>query len=749
MWGGAKFTFSPADFGPILRGAAWGGRGRNTTLRHQLIVVLALVAILAPSASAGDSSFSPLADFRADAGTPRVRPVRPADGRPALLDGRLPIQAARGELDRMEDLGSVVVREFPLADGALVDLELLAFDPIAPDALFVVVEGDQQHVVPPPSMRYFRGRIVGEPDSLAYLWIYDGRLGGFVGRKIADPAERKLHLFGPRSARLETAESREFVVTIGVGKSKEAGPYCGTDALDPFAGLSGAPAPRSGWMPSSTTLLKAEIAVDSTFEYFSNFGSVPSAQVYATSLMGAVSTIYESNVLCQMTLKYFRTFTTNTDPYASGGSTNTLLNQLGTEWTTNPALTPIQRTVTHLFHKEAGMGGLASLNVLCNTTNGYGVSALDGIYTYPNAGYTWDADVVSHELGHNFGSPHTHCYVPPIDQCFNTEPGCYSGTVVPSIGTIMSYCHLVMGKTLVFSQRERDVIRPRIEAAACIVPAGSPGDIRAAASQLKASKATVCGSASLSNDDNDVDSASAYGGTAQAAWVKRFTPSCYPFQLQKVEVLVWQASVAVGRSVRILVYSDPSGGTTPAAATLVSSQDVTIQSVSSTIWNSYTLATPVTVASGTLFIGVFDLVPDASDTFIMSFDTSRSGDSFRQANDTAPAGYGAFASGTWMIRGTGGCVNPDCVKLTWGLPCNDVTVPGQDFGIYQGTIGNWSSRSSVVCTTGKNLTYNWAVPASNVYWVVVPNNNSNEGAYGGTLVPAVGACKPQQIGACP
>ena len=717
-------------------------------MRRPFIVMLVLVALFAPAAMAADTSFSPFVDFRSDAATPRARPVRPVDGRTAVLGGRLTIQVARAELDRMETLGSVVVREFPLADGTLVDLELLAFDPIAPDALFVVVEGDGEHVASPPAMRYFRGRIVGEPDSLAYLWILDGRLGGFVGRKIADPSERKLHQFGPRSARLETAESREFAVTIGEGKSKEAGPYCGTDALDPFAGSSGAPAPRSGWMPSSTTLLKAEIAVDSTFEYFSNFGSVPSAQAYATSLMGAVSTIYESNVLCQMSLKYFRTFTTNTDPYASGGSINTLLTQLSTEWTTNPALTSIQRTVTHLFHKEPGMGGLAGVDVLCNAANGYGVSALDGTYTYPNAGYTWDADVVSHELGHNFGSPHTHCYVPPIDQCYNAEPGCYSGTVVPSIGTIMSYCHLVMGKTLVFSQRERDVIRPRIEAAACIGPAGNPGDIRAT-SQLTASKETVCGGAALSNDDNEVNSASAYGGVAQAAWVKRFTPSCFPFQLQKVDVLVWHGSVAVGRSVRILVYSDPAGGTTPAAATLVASQDVTIQSVSSSAWNSYTLATPVTVASGTLFIGIFDLVPDAADTFIMSYDTSRSGDSFRQANGTAPAGYGAFVSGTWMIRGAGACVDPNCVKLTWGLPCNDVPVPGQDFGLYQGTIGNWANRSSVVCTTGKNLTYSWSVPASNVYWVVVPNNNSNEGAYGGTLVPAAGACKPQLVGVCP
>ena len=57
---------------------------------------------------------------------------------------------------------------------------------------------------------------------------------------------------------------------------------------------------------------------------------------------------------------------------------------------------------------------------------------------------TFDVRVIAHEIGHNAGSPHTHCYSPPVDQCFNAQSGCYSGT--PSCppggsGTLMSYCH--------------------------------------------------------------------------------------------------------------------------------------------------------------------------------------------------------------------------------------------------------------------------------------------------------------------
>src|SRR5690606_35810138 len=60
--------------------------------------------------------------------------------------------------------------------------------------------------------------------------------------------------------------------------------------------------------------------------------------------------------------------------------------------------------------------------------------------------YSWDVNVVGHELGHNFGSRHTHwCGWPggPIDNCVQVEDGpCSPGPTPRSGGTLRRYCHL-------------------------------------------------------------------------------------------------------------------------------------------------------------------------------------------------------------------------------------------------------------------------------------------------------------------
>jgi len=103
-------------------------------------------------------------------------------------------------------------------------------------------------------------------------------------------------------------------------------------------------------------------------------------------------------------------------------------------------------------------GGVAQVNALCDVyspsgSGPYGVSASLKIPTVPFPTYSWNVYVIAHELGHNFGSRHTHSCVwdinndgiamERIDDC--SRGSCYDSLneIIPANGgTIMSYCHL-------------------------------------------------------------------------------------------------------------------------------------------------------------------------------------------------------------------------------------------------------------------------------------------------------------------
>lgn len=103
-------------------------------------------------------------------------------------------------------------------------------------------------------------------------------------------------------------------------------------------------------------------------------------------------------------------------------------------------------------------GGLAKLNALCDTyypsgSGPYAVSASLKTPVIPFPTYSWNVMVIAHELGHNFGSPHTHSCawdidndgiaMERIDDC--SRGSCYDSlnVIIPQNGgTIMSYCHL-------------------------------------------------------------------------------------------------------------------------------------------------------------------------------------------------------------------------------------------------------------------------------------------------------------------
>ncbi len=126
---------------------------------------------------------------------------------------------------------------------------------------------------------------------------------------------------------------------------------------------------------------------------------------------------------------------------------------------------------------------VAYLNSLCKTY----AHAYSGInQTYNDVPvYSWTIQAMTHEMGHSLGSPHTHACAwngnnTPIDWCGPTakpqiiadEGLTCTSTVLPASGTIMSYCHLMPGIGINFSNGFGDqpaaLIRNTIDSKPCL-----------------------------------------------------------------------------------------------------------------------------------------------------------------------------------------------------------------------------------------------------------------------------------------
>lgn len=203
------------------------------------------------------------------------------------------------------------------------------------------------------------------------------------------------------------------------------------------------------------------IAVDADNEFMSDkFGNdTTAAQTWIEDLFVKMNVFYERDV--DLRLEIGTTFLrTGSDPYSVASVGLPMLNELSEHWRLNHQ--SIERLFVSLLTGR-GVGsnsfsGIAwrsssSTSTYCNkgfisgpnTVGGFNVN---GIGSSLSTSFT--AQFVGHENGHNLGSEHTHCYTPPIDMCYASEGGCYSGPLscpatVSGNGTIMSYCHFSAG----------------------------------------------------------------------------------------------------------------------------------------------------------------------------------------------------------------------------------------------------------------------------------------------------------------
>ena len=418
-----------------------------------------------PAASRAEPLLSPLARGR----------IRGIAKSTTLAVGRTALGELRGQT-------RATLPAFPLGVDGSADLELRRFDPFAPAARIEVVDAHGAHALPLPDATYWTGTVRGEPESRAFLVAGTDSVHGFVIRG------GNVYPFGPDAAgRHRTYALRD----VDPATYPPPGDFCANDlhAARIDSPLVSAPArAAAGLAPpaipraADTTLLGVDVAVETDYELRAKFSTDQQARDYLASLAAAASAIYERDVNVRLRFSYVRIWATSSDPWNTS-STIDQLDEVQGYWT-NPAnnMDAIagSHDMVHFVSGKSVQGGIAYVGTVCDAQYGFGVSQVFGSFDLSDPSQIWDVLVAAHEMGHNLGSPHTHCYNPPVDECYNQESGCYSGPVVASRGTVMSYCHLLAGGLsnidLVFGDVVSARIRATAESASCLSALATCGD---------------------------------------------------------------------------------------------------------------------------------------------------------------------------------------------------------------------------------------------------------------------------------
>jgi hypothetical protein len=369
------------------------------------------------------------------------------------------------ELSNLRGRKHAVLRAFPLGGRRRADLVLERFEPFAPGARAEVVGPNGTRTLALPDQVYFNGKVDGEDDSRVLLIARRNRVHGFV------VSQGDVYPFGPapegghRSYAMRDTDPTVY---------RPPGDFCGNDLYPEVVNAAAALAPQAEVAAAAApgTLKLADVAIETDKELRAKFATDQAALEYLAALAAGATTIYERDVAVRLRFSYIRLWS-GSDPWRAT-SPSAALTEVKNYWNdaaNNMAAIAGPRTVVHFLSGKGVQGGVAYINVLCDASFGYGVSQVFGSFDLSNPQQIWDVLVFAHELGHNFGSPHTHCYSPPIDKCYNQESGCYSGAVVVSRGTVMSYCHLVGGLgsiDLVFGSTVSARIGQTVAAATCL-----------------------------------------------------------------------------------------------------------------------------------------------------------------------------------------------------------------------------------------------------------------------------------------
>ncbi len=169
------------------------------------------------------------------------------------------------------------------------------------------------------------------------------------------------------------------------------------------------------------------VVVDIDYQTFKKYnGDTLFIKNEVAAMIQKTSEIYENEIGTKLVLTYINIWKEEAkDPYNNVSDIFVMLTNLRNAYT-NTSLSKIPSDVVMYLNSKgfSGAGGVAS--------GKFNVSPWQNIST------------IAHEIGHNFGSPHTQSCTWPggaIDFCYAVEGDCYSEALDNIKGTLMSYCN--------------------------------------------------------------------------------------------------------------------------------------------------------------------------------------------------------------------------------------------------------------------------------------------------------------------
>ncbi|MEJ5049078.1 M12 family metallo-peptidase [Chryseobacterium culicis] len=304
---------------------------------------------------------------------------------------------------------------------------------------------------------YYRGIVKGDDQSIVAFSFFDNDVVGII----STPALGNIILG-------KIKNSSDFISYSESKLTVKNSFICSVDELK--ENKTQLPPPDPGQLTHKTM---TENCVRVFYEvgykpYQGNGYNVAATVNWMTAIHNSVETIYFNDDI-KIALSEMYVWTTP-DPYTGNYNPD-----LGVFSNSRPIF---NGDIAHLVISPTGTG-YSNINSLCTDVR-YCYSPVTVTYQqFPM--YSWTVNVTAHELGHNLGSQHTHACAwngnnTAIDGCgaqSGNQGNACSGPIPGSGGgTIMSYCHLISGVGINFSNgfgpQPAEFIRKTINLKACL-----------------------------------------------------------------------------------------------------------------------------------------------------------------------------------------------------------------------------------------------------------------------------------------